>query len=224
MQDLIELINSALPQYQCGRCDTPGCRPYAKEIAEGSPYNRCVPGGKETLEKLQAITKRPPLTLDDDYGPALSPQIAYIVEDECIGCKKCIDACPVDAIVGSANLMHGVISELCTGCELCIEPCPVDCIELVEIENVKSKMIRDRSEKFFDLKNILNTGLSKNSKLNKNIKLNIELGMNMNSKISNRKIDQKNALKKLQIDILESQKNEKLLDSNEIEDLINRLN
>ena len=81
MQDLIELINSALPQYQCGRCDTPGCRPYAKEIAEGSPYNRCVPGGKETLDKLQAITKRPPLTLDDDYGPALLPQIAYIVED-----------------------------------------------------------------------------------------------------------------------------------------------
>jgi electron transport complex protein RnfB len=137
MQDLIELINSALPQYQCGRCDTPGCRPYAKEIAEGSPYNRCVPGGKETLEKLQAITKRPPLTLDDDYGPALSPQIAYIVEDECIGCKKCIDACPVDAIVGSANLMHGVISELCTGCELCIEPCPVDCIELLEIDNTQ---------------------------------------------------------------------------------------
>ena len=120
--------------------------------------------------------------------------------------------------------MHGVISELCTGCELCIEPCPVDCIELVEIETTKSKIIRDRSEKFFDLKNILNTGLSKNSKLNKNIKLNIELGMNMNSKISNRKIDQKNALKKLQIDILESQKNEKLLDSTEIEDLINRLN
>ena len=68
MHDLIELINSALPQYQCGRCDTPGCRPYAKEIAEGSPYNRCVPGGKETLDKLQAITKRPPLTLDDEYN------------------------------------------------------------------------------------------------------------------------------------------------------------
>ncbi|MDA9082417.1 RnfABCDGE type electron transport complex subunit B [Gammaproteobacteria bacterium] len=182
---------------------------------------------EKTISKISKIpeqTKRPPLTLDDDYGPALSPQIAYIVEDECIGCKKCIDACPVDAIVGSANLMHGVISELCTGCELCIEPCPVDCIELLEIEHTQSKIIRDHSEKFFDLKNILNTGLSKNSKLNKNIKLNIELGMNMNSKISNRKIDQKNALKKLQIDILESQKNEKLLDSTEIEDLINRLN
>ena len=104
MHDLIELINSALPQYQCGRCDTPGCRPYAKEIAEGSPYNRCVPGGKETLDKLQAITKRPPLTLDDDYGPALSPQIAYIVEDECIGCKKCIDACPVVQLLALQTL------------------------------------------------------------------------------------------------------------------------
>ena len=224
MQDLIELINSALPQYQCGRCDTPGCRPYAKEIAEGSPYNRCVPGGKETLDKLQAITKRPPLTLDDNYGPALSPQIACIVEDECIGCKKCIDACPVDAIVGSANLMHGVISNLCTGCELCIEPCPVDCIELLEIKNKQSKSIRDKSEKFFDLKNILNTSLSKNPRLNENIKLNIELGMKMNLKIKKRNVNQKDALKKLQVDILKTQKNEKLLDSSELENLINRLN
>ena len=224
MHDLIELINSALPQYQCGRCDTPGCRPYAKEIAEGSPYNRCVPGGKETLDKLQAITKRPPLTLDDNYGPALSPQIAYIVEDECIGCKKCIDACPVDAIVGSANLMHGVITDLCTGCELCIEPCPVDCIDLLEIDNAQSQSIRNQSEQFFDLKNILNTGLSKNSKLNKNIKMNIGIGINMNAKIGQRNINQKDALKKLQIDILKSQKNEKLLDSSEIENLITKLN
>ena len=224
MRDLIELINSALPQYQCGRCDTPGCRPYAEEIAAGSPFNRCVPGGKDTLDKLQSITKREALALDNDYGPALSPQIAFIVEEECIGCRKCIDACPVDAIVGSANLMHGVISDLCTGCELCIEPCPVDCIDLLEIENTQSQSIRDRSEKFFALKNILNTGLSNNPKLNKNIKLNIEIGMNMNAKIGKRNINQNDALKKLQIDILKSQKNEKLLDSSEIENLINKLN
>lgn len=224
MQDLIELINTALPQYQCGRCETPGCKPYAKQIAEGAPFNRCVPGGQETLDRLQFITKREPLVLDQDYGPALTPQIASIVEEECIGCRKCIDACPVDAIVGSANLMHGIISDLCTGCELCIEPCPVDCIELLEIENAQSKFIRNNSEKFFDLKNILNTGLTKNSKLNKNITLNIELGMNMNSKISKRDINKKQALKKLQIDILKAQKNEKQLDSSEIEDLIKDIN
>ena len=224
MQDLIELINSALPQFQCGRCDTPGCRPYAEEIAAGSPFNRCVPGGKDTLDKLQSITKREPLALDNDYGPALLPQIAFIVEEECIGCRKCIDACPVDAIVGSANLMHGVITDLCTGCELCIEPCPVDCIDLLEIENAQSQSIRNQSEKFFDLKNILNTGLSKNSKLNKNIKLNIGIGININAKIGQRNINQKDALKKLQIDILKSQKNEKLLDSSEIENLITKLN
>ena len=120
--------------------------------------------------------------------------------------------------------MHGIISDLCTGCELCIEPCPVDCIELLEIENAQSKFIRNNSEKFFDLKNILNTGLTKNSKLNKNITLNIELGMNMNSKISKRDINKKQALKKLQIDILKAQKNEKLLDSSEIEDLIKDIN
>ncbi len=103
MEDLIELIHAELPQYQCGRCDTPGCKPYAKAIAEGSPHNRCDPGGEETLLKIQAITNRETLQLDEEYGPTLEPQIASIVEEDCIGCKKCIDACPVDAIVQGPN-------------------------------------------------------------------------------------------------------------------------
>ncbi len=224
MQDLIELINAELPQYQCGRCDTPGCKPYAKAIAEGSPYNRCVPGGEETLLKIQAITNRETLKLDDQYGPALEPQIASIVEEDCIGCKKCIDACPVDAIVGAANLMHAVISDLCTGCELCIEPCPVDCIELVSIESNQSKIIRQTSEKFFNLKASLEDELAGKTKLNKNIKLNLELGNLVNAKIDQRNINQNDALKRLQTEILESQKLEKLLDSSELEELIGKLN
>ena len=123
MSNLIELINSELPQFQCGRCDTPGCRPYAEEIAKGSPHNRCVPGGQKTLDKISILLNDNTLSLDHDYGPELKPQVANIIEDDCIGCTKCIDACPVDAISGAPNLMHNVINDLCTGCELCIEPC-----------------------------------------------------------------------------------------------------
>ena len=224
MQDLIELINAELPQYQCGRCDTPGCKPYAKAIVEGSPYNRCVPGGEETLLKIQAITNREILRLDEDYGPTLEPQIVNIVEEDCIGCKKCIDACPVDAIVGAANLMHAVITDLCTGCELCIEPCPVDCIELLSIEGDQSNKIRQTSEKFFNLKVFLEDELAGKTKLNKNIKLNLELGSSVNAKIDQRNINQNDALKRLQTEILESQKLEKLLDSTELERLIGKLN
>jgi electron transport complex protein RnfB len=199
MQDLIELINSALPQYQCGRCDTPGCRPYAKEIAEGSPYNRCVPGGKETLDKLQAITKRSPLTLDDDYGPALSPQIAYIVEDECIGCKKCIDACPVDAIVGSANMMHSIIDDICTGCELCIEPCPVDCIEIVSVSENQIKQPRDLSQFFYNLKETTNT--KKRSKLKNFSNENLNISKFINNQIENRGVNKSENLNDMQVNI-----------------------
>ena len=143
MSNLIELINAELPQFQCGRCDTPGCRPYAEEIVNGSPHNRCVPGGQVTLDRISDILNRDSLLLDHDYGPDLKPQVAHIVEEDCIGCTKCIDACPVDAITGAANLMHNVINDLCTGCELCIEPCPVDCIELIDIDEDKSLIARD---------------------------------------------------------------------------------
>jgi electron transport complex protein RnfB len=216
---LIELINAELPQYQCGRCDTPGCRPYAKEIVNGTPHNRCVPGGQETLNKISLILNSKPLALDIAYGPELKPQIANIIEEDCIGCKKCIDACPVDAISGAANLMHKVIDDLCTGCELCIEPCPVDCIELVEINDDQSLIARDQSEYFFNLKIELDQRRQKKSKMNKSILENIDIANSINQKLKNRSIDKSASLKKLQAAMLDSQKSDKYLNSDDLDEL-----
>ena len=223
MAELIDLINASLPQYQCGRCDTPGCKPYAQSIVDGAPHNRCVPGGLDTLNKLERITKRATLPLDHDYGPTLPNQIARVVEEECIGCKKCIDACPVDAIVGAANLMHVVITDICTGCELCIEPCPVDCIDLVEIDEQKALIARESSQKYVELKTLLGTKRSKVSRLTQKIELNLLMGAKINSKIERRDIDQKSALQQLQKHILESQKIEKLLRADQLDELIKKL-
>lgn len=216
---LIELINAELPQYQCGRCDTPGCRPYAKEIVNGTPHNRCVPGGQETLNKISLILNSKPLALDIAYGPELKPQIANIIEEDCIGCKKCIDACPVDAISGAANLMHKVIDDLCTGCELCIEPCPVDCIELVEVSDEQSLIARDQSEYFFNLKIELDQRRQKKSKMNKSILENIDIAKSINQKLKNRSIDKSASLKKLQAAMLDSQKSDKYLNSDDLDEL-----
>jgi len=216
---LIELINAELPQYQCGRCDTPGCRPYAKEIVNGTPHNRCVPGGQETLNKISLILNSKPLGLDIAYGPELKPQIANIIEEDCIGCKKCIDACPVDAISGAANLMHKVIDDLCTGCELCIEPCPVDCIELVEVNDDQSLIARDQSEYFFNLKIELDQRRQKKSKMNKSILENIDIANSINQKLKNRSIDKSASLKKLQAAMLDSQKSDKYLNSDDLDEL-----
>ena len=223
MSNLIELINAELPQFQCGRCDTPGCRPYAEEIANGSPHNRCVPGGKATLDRISKILNRDSLQLDHDYGPDLKPQVAQIVEEDCIGCTKCIDACPVDAISGAANLMHNVINDLCTGCELCIEPCPVDCIELIDIDEDKSLIARDSSSHFFDLKIELDLRKKKKSKMNKSILENLSIGDSINKKLKNRNIDSATSLKKLQLEMLESQKNEKYINAEDIEKLKKQL-
>jgi len=216
---LIELINAELPQYQCGRCDTPGCRPYAKEIVNGTPHNRCVPGGQETLNKISLILNSKPLALDIAYGPELKPQIANIIEEDCIGCKKCIDACPVDAISGAANLMHKVIDDLCTGCELCIEPCPVDCIELVEVNDDQSLIARDQSEYFFNLKIELDQRRQKKSKMNKSILENIDIANSINQKLKNKSIDKRASLKKLQAAMLDSQKSDKYLNSDDLDEL-----
>lgn len=223
MSNLIELINAELPQFQCGRCDTPGCRPYAEEIANGSPHNRCVPGGQVTLDRISDILNRDSLLLDHDYGPDLKPQVAHIVEEDCIGCTKCIDACPVDAITGAANLMHNVINDLCTGCELCIEPCPVDCIELIDIDEDKSLIARDSSSHFFDLKVELDLRKKKKSKMNKSILENLSIGNSINQKLKNRNIDSAASLKKLQLEMLESQKNEKYINAEDIEKLKKQL-
>ena len=123
-------IDALLPQTQCGECSYPGCLPNAEAIAAGiAPIDRCPPGGKDTvraLANLLSIDPTPYLNLK-----TRAPSLAKIREAECIGCTKCIQACPVDAIVGSAKLMHSIINTECTGCGLCVEPCPVDCIEMI---------------------------------------------------------------------------------------------
>lgn len=126
---LIQRIDALLPQTQCGKCGHPGCKPYAEGIAQGEPINKCPPGGRETIAALAELMKIPVLELDASRGVAPA-QIAFIREAECIGCTKCIQACPVDAIVGAAKLMHTVLIDECTGCDLCVAPCPVDCIEM----------------------------------------------------------------------------------------------
>jgi electron transport complex protein RnfB len=127
--NLIQRIDALLPQTQCGKCGHPGCKPYAEGIARGEAINKCPPGGQETIVGLALLLRVPALELDTSRGEAPA-QVAYIREAECIGCTKCIQACPVDAIVGAAKLMHTVIVDECTGCDLCVAPCPVDCIEM----------------------------------------------------------------------------------------------
>ncbi|HVU80638.1 MAG TPA: RnfABCDGE type electron transport complex subunit B [Rhodanobacteraceae bacterium] len=140
---LIERIDAALPQTQCTRCGYPACRPYAEAIARGeAAINRCPPGGEEGVRTLARITGRTMLPLDPECGIEAPPRVAVIDEDVCIGCTKCIQACPVDAIVGASKLMHTVVADLCTGCELCIPPCPVDCIAMVPALGVPGRLPR----------------------------------------------------------------------------------
>ena len=155
---LIQNIDALLPQTQCGLCGhRDGCLPYAKSIAEGEEANKCVPGGQPVADALAALLKRPQLLAEESVWPIQNdgrPQRmkAIIREDECIGCTKCISACPVDAIIGSGKLMHSILTDLCTGCELCIPPCPVDCIDLIEDDHViPNETLRIREQN--DLRN-----------------------------------------------------------------------
>jgi electron transport complex protein RnfB len=128
---LADRIDAILPQTQCEQCGYHGCRPYAEAIASGAaPIDQCPPGGAAGIAKLAALLDRPLLPLNPQHGVEKPRMLARIVEADCIGCTKCIQACPVDAIVGAAKLMHTVIADDCTGCELCVPACPVDCIVL----------------------------------------------------------------------------------------------
>jgi H+/Na+-translocating ferredoxin:NAD+ oxidoreductase subunit B len=131
---VVDQVDAILPQTQCGQCSYVGCRPYAEAIVAGeADINQCPPGGEDGVIALAALLDREPKPLNPDNGIEQAPRVAFIIESLCIGCTKCIQACPVDAIVGAPKLMHTVVAEECTGCDLCLPPCPVDCIDMVPI-------------------------------------------------------------------------------------------
>jgi electron transport complex protein RnfB len=132
---IVEALDALLPQTQCGQCGHPGCKPYAEGIANGESINKCPPGGQSTIDNIAELLGVEAPSLDEEHGEEAEVKtVAYIREDECIGCTKCIQACPVDAILGAAKQMHTVIVDECTGCDLCVEPCPVDCIDMLPVE------------------------------------------------------------------------------------------
>ena len=132
---LVDKIDSILPQTQCGQCGFPGCRPYAEAIAKDeADINQCPPGGDENIHKLAELLGKEYKPLSEEHGVEKPKQVAYIDESTCIGCTLCIQACPVDAIVGAAKQMHTIVADLCTGCELCIPPCPVECITMETVD------------------------------------------------------------------------------------------
>ena len=131
---IADQIDALLPQTQCGQCSYAGCRPYAEAIANGeAAINRCPPGGEVTMIALAELLGRDPMPLEDEEAAAKPKAVAIIIEKDCIGCTLCIQACPVDAILGAAKQMHTVIVDECTGCDLCVEPCPVDCIDMLPV-------------------------------------------------------------------------------------------
>ena len=128
----IQAVDDWLPQTQCTQCSYPRCWDYAEAIVDGqADINQCPPGGDTTIRGLASVTGKIGKKLNPEFGITKPKTVAVIDEDVCIGCVMCIKACPTDAIVGAAKMMHTVIASDCTGCELCIEPCPVDCIDLI---------------------------------------------------------------------------------------------
>lgn len=136
---LADLLDAALPQTQCTRCGFPDCRSYAQAMADGeADINRCPPGGAEGIARLAAIRDQAPLALDPERGREGPRALAVIDEAWCIGCTLCIQACPVDCIVGAPKQMHTVIDAQCTGCELCVPVCPVDCIAMPPVTDERT--------------------------------------------------------------------------------------
>lgn len=133
-KSLADQIEDLLPQTQCTKCGYPACRPYAEAIANGDAnYNQCPPGGAEGIARIARLLGKPVIPLNPENGVERERPVAVIDESLCIGCTLCIQACPVDAIVGAAKQMHTVVPDLCTGCDLCVAPCPVDCIAMIEV-------------------------------------------------------------------------------------------
>jgi electron transport complex protein RnfB len=141
----VDQIDALLPQTQCQLCEFNGCRPYAEAIAhENAPLNRCLPGGIAVLQNLGELMQQDMTPHIKNFNTK-APTVVVIDEATCIGCTKCIDACPTDAILGSGKKMHTVITDACTGCELCIPPCPVNCIEILPAASITpEKSIRWR--------------------------------------------------------------------------------
>jgi electron transport complex protein RnfB len=158
-----DAIDALLPQTQCRRCRYHSCRAYADAVAAGdAPINRCPPGGDATLTALAHLLGRPTLAIDQSCGVTKPLAIARIDEATCIGCTLCIQACPTDAIVGAAKLMHTVIADRCTGCELCLPPCPVDCIAMLPAARVWGSADAARARQHFSARNArLATGSGK---------------------------------------------------------------
>jgi len=133
-KSLADQLEDLLPQTQCTKCGYPACRPYAEAMADGSAsHNQCPPGGIEGVARLAQVLGRKVIPINPVNGIERPRPVAFIDEALCIGCTLCIQACPVDAIVGAAKQMHTIVSDLCTGCDLCVAPCPVDCIAMIEV-------------------------------------------------------------------------------------------
>lgn len=147
---VVERIDAILPQTQCGQCGYPGCRPYAEAIANGTAdINQCPPGGEAGVRALAELLDREPKPVGSEFGVEKPKMLAVIDEDTCIGCTLCVQACPVDAILGAAKQMHTVIASECTGCELCVAPCPVDCISMAPIRTTVKNWRWPEPEAFY---------------------------------------------------------------------------